>query len=296
MNKRVLLIGLPATGKTSFLAALHHYLGTHPKNSILQKVRLSPDEVYLNSIEERWLDCKSQNRTIQAEGEGLSVSMYLKDIRKDQEFILNVPDIKGEAFEEQLEHRQWTKEYQEQVEMAAGIFFFIHPAKLMQHNLMGDVPSDDEFFSPKEEDQEDINRTNLDLIDWNVSNVPTQVNVIEILQLHSEKISSANPLSIFFILSAWDEQLNKEHSISPKEWLHTNLPLLKQYLSANEERINYEVAGVSAQGGDYEKEEDLQELQSKDNQEERIKIVMDDINKIGNNISIPFQWIMDQWN
>lgn len=71
-------------------------------------------------------------------------------------------------------------------------------------------------------------------------------------------------LNIRFVVSAWDivEKEFKGDKLTPEGYIKTKLPLLYQYLMCNAERFNYEIWGVSAQGGDFNDEEDLQKLQS----------------------------------
>ncbi len=57
---------------------------------------------------------------------------------------------------------------------------------------------------------------------------------------------------IAIVLSAWDKV--EEEGQSPERFVGERLPLLKQYLDSGADGWQWKVYGVSAQGGDYEKE------------------------------------------
>ncbi len=103
------------------------------------------------------------------------------------------------------------------------------------------------------------------------------------MQLHTHK-SIDKTFKVAVIISAWDVI---QETITPKQWIEKRTPLLDQYLKANSDLIDYEVFGVSAQGGDIEKDKDS--LLDKNEPYERI-IAKDSDN---NDISIcePIIWI-----
>ena len=75
-------------------------------------------------------------------------------------------------------------------------------------------------------------------------------------------------LNIRFVVSAWDlvEKEFETDKLTPEGYIKTKLPLLYQYLMCNAEKFNYEIWGVSAQGGDFNDKEDLKRLQSENDE------------------------------
>ena len=59
----------------------------------------------------------------------------------------------------------------------------------------------------------------------------------------------------------------KQDKVTPKEYIKIKLPLLYQYLEFNSKLFDYEIWGVSAQGGDFDDEDDLKKLQSNDGED-----------------------------
>ena len=70
-------------------------------------------------------------------------------------------------------------------------------------------------------------------------------------------------LKVRFVISAWDlvEKEFQQDKVMPEEYIKIKLPLLYQYLLFNAKIIDYEIWGVSAQGGDFDDKDDLKKLQ-----------------------------------
>src|ERR1700680_4955240 len=90
MHNHFLLIGLPDTGKTSFLAALWYMVGQSGTNCGLTLERLDGDIQYLNQIRDAWLEYRPVPRN-KADLEK-PVSMLLKDSATGQVGRLGFPD------------------------------------------------------------------------------------------------------------------------------------------------------------------------------------------------------------
>ena len=55
MGKSIFIMGLPAAGKTTYLAALWHCL-TNKQKTKLKIVKYNNDQTYLSSISQLWAD------------------------------------------------------------------------------------------------------------------------------------------------------------------------------------------------------------------------------------------------
>ena len=91
-----LLMGLPATGKTTFLAALWYLVQDSEAKSTLMLDHVVGDVRHLNDIREHWLKCTPVPRTPTASE--LLLSMFLKERESGQALTLHVPDLVGELF------------------------------------------------------------------------------------------------------------------------------------------------------------------------------------------------------
>ena len=101
-DPQILLIGLPSTGKTSFLAALWYMVKQTTVDCGLSLDKLDGDSTYLNRISRSWLEYKPVARTL-LDSDKL-ISMSLKKRTTGERVKLTVPDLSGESF-----RLQWTR-------------------------------------------------------------------------------------------------------------------------------------------------------------------------------------------
>lgn len=240
-ERRVAILGLPGSGKTTFLAALWH--GVSPASPTLNLTldRLEPgvNVKYLNDISHCWRNAKVQERTALV---GMQkVAMRLKN--SDGEVIrLTFPDIHGEAFSDMWETRHCELAVAESLDSEL-LLFFVHADRITKSRRIVEREA-----HINEEDQSDgIARP---VVPWQAKDSPTQVQVVDILQTLFQPPLFIGPRKLAIILSAWDKV--EQEGLTPAEFLAQRLPLIYQYLSVNKEDWNYKVYGMSAQGCDYE--------------------------------------------
>lgn len=280
---QILLVGLPASGKTSFLAALWLYLKSDLPDKKLTQYQLSPDNAYLRRISNDWLNCKQPDRT-SSDQNNINIALFLKNVSSEEKFILNVPDVAGETFKHQWELRSWTKHYFTEVKKAAGLIFFIHSQKVVSLDLLQDG-----YEAPQEQEEQDSNSSTEA---WSPEGTTTQVILVELLQFHLEHFTRT-PMPVAFVLSAWEKELEEEDGFEPAKWLEFNMPLLSQFLKANQERLQTTIYGISAQGGDFENVSKCTELRKLRQPAERIKVQVGA--EHSNDISAPIQWLLSTW-
>jgi hypothetical protein len=75
--------------------------------------------------------------------------------------------------------------------------------------------------------------------------LPTQAKLVELLQFLLELVDQR--LRVAVVVSAWD--LVAEVGQPPREYVSGRMPLLRQFLDANDDVVDHAVFGVSAQGG-----------------------------------------------
>jgi len=129
-------------------------------------------------------------------------------------------------------------------------------------------------------------------VPFEIKESPTQVVLIDILENH-KNIILANKISAGIVISAWDEVLQLGITITPRKWLSNELPLLYQYLISNYETIDFEVFGISAQGGSFKDPEIVKKLKSFDEPSDRILVQQND--EEHKDICIPIDWLITQW-
>ncbi len=283
ISSKKLVIGLPETGKTTFLAALWHVVYEEDVPGSLRLKELPDLNEHLNKIAQKWINCQPLERT--AIGSEKMVSMKLLETESDIEAQVFFPDMSGESFLNHLKDRQWEKEYDDLVREANGILLFINPEKLIEPiRIDQKEPLIQEISNSQEEESGSTGSS--DALPWDIEKVPTQVQLVELLQFYMNKPYSYRIPRIAVIISAWD--LVQKHRGSPDLWLRKRLPLLSQYLRANKETFSYKVYGVSAQGGDLKK--DGERLHKIVKPTERIMVVGDKCNP--HDITAPVKWLM----
>src|SRR5205823_6184263 len=124
-SKQYVMIGLPATGKTSFLAALWYLVNHGEVQHKLTLERMEGDSRYLNHISSLWASFEAVPRT--SIGIERTVSMVLNDTVEKKTITLTFPDLSGESFRSQWVDRHFTVSYDEFLKKSLGGVLFISP-------------------------------------------------------------------------------------------------------------------------------------------------------------------------
>jgi hypothetical protein len=241
---RCLMVGLPGTGKTTFLAALWHVAKSHEVPGSMRLERREGDQEYLNTIANEWSKCEELERT-PGEGE-MDVAIVLSDPENDGIMHLRIPDMSGELFKTQWESRRCTAEFADLVDSVGGCLLFLHPEKTIETQWIADANAILEQWGGQNEEEKKEKQASTD---WDASTAPTQVQMVELLQFMAEL--TERQLRLAVIVSAWD--LVTEQA-TPTEWVEKRMPLLWQYIMANPDLYSVSYMGVSAQGGERSEE------------------------------------------
>ena len=282
---RILMVGLPETGKTTFLAAFYHLTtNAADKPGSLVLNALSDQRKYLEEIVKKWLEFKEPGRT------NLNLisneSLSLHDREKDISLELMIPDLSGESFNQMFENRLWSEKLKKLSNDAFGILLFIHPNKVTPSPTILPSVKLVEEINPKDVDKEISGPTGEA---WSPKHVSTQVKIVDLLQLLLRDGRNTKIKKIAIMISAWDV-LSDQQKV-PAEWLNERLPFLRQFLNSHQKNYSFEVFGISAQGGDLNK--DKEKLQAYQNPNERIKIHGNkDLKIIAHDIAYPIKWLI----
>nr|WP_280925704.1 hypothetical protein [Shewanella septentrionalis] len=272
-------MGLPASGKTTFLAALWHLVESKEVDSLLTLHGFSGDFAYLNRISEAWRSFAPVPRTSQ--GGETNISLQLINSQTEQKCKVMFPDLAGETFDSQVEHRVVRADFVNRFNQETGILFFINSdvkedslsIKELNERLQG-IESDAKV--PTQPAQE-----------WAPKFIPEQVKVVQLLSDLVTYPFEPCKRRLAVLISAWD--LVTPVTLSPSEWLMNNMPLVHQFLEANTDYFVYQVYGVSAQGLDFSNDtavESAADLVPS----RRIKITNQDGE--GHDLTSPLIWLM----
>jgi len=305
IKRRCIFVGLPDSGKSSFIGALWHVLKSKEVDIELSIVVQPADREYLNDLEDAWLKCKSPGRTTTDLFKEVELDVSIKNNGNTMTFIF--PDVSGEMYRSQFENRKLSELYNEQITVTNGLFLFINPDFLIRPVLINDAA----WVLNKLVFQSRMNQNNglvdakevSDLIKrdnksqkgngaiWQAKMAQTQLVLVDLLQMIASKVLS--PCRVCVIVSAWDEIINlPDHDYSalePQQWVGKELPFLMQYLQANEALFQCNFFGVSAQGGNYSN--DIDKLNRFEIQSQRI--IVQNKNIRTNDITLPIKWIVN---
>ncbi len=273
-GSRLLLVGLRGSGKTSYLAALWHLVESGECPTALVCPKLQPDREYLNGIRDRWLRLVQVGRT--SLRTPATVSLHLADAATSSNIALTVPDLSGELFRLQWATRKATIHYASFASECSGLVLFVHPDGVKRTPRIP-IPADSTSIHDEqvgahgvtpvglvEMGEATIEQTN----PWTPDQTSTQIQLVELLQFVYFLQTATTRPRVAIIISAWD--LVRE-AVLPISWVERRLPLLHQFLVANADSVLFRVYGVSAVGGDLEK--DIVRLRDEPFPSKRIKVV-----------------------
>ncbi|MBB6241979.1 ATP-binding protein [Rhodanobacter sp. MP1X3] len=281
-GKSLAVLGLPGSGKTTFLAALWHVVTEREIDVKLKFVTLrAGNSAHLVKIAERWRQAKSQERTA-TDGDQL-VSMSLKAENRDPDVVV-FPDLAGESFRDMWEERQCTMELATHFG-SEGILLFVHADKINAPGWVADLKQQCEVLG--------LNYDPDGVVPWNPRLAPTQVQLVDLLQMLQSEPLDIGPRRLAIILSAWDKVRAERRS--PEDYLKQELPLLFQFLNYGlDTEWSWRIYGVSAQGGDYDGDKktspDAEPLRNIDCPSKRIAVVYG--GEESHDLTDPLCWVL----
>jgi hypothetical protein len=279
----IVVLGLPGSGKTTFLAALWHLLTSNEVETKLNLVTLKAGEsAHLNEIASLWRRAKVQERTLHAGDHTVTMSLRTGTA---PEFQLSFPDLAGESFQQMWETRECAPEVAASLR-SSNVLLFIHGDKIKAPGwIIDDVEDAEAAGLPVEAGK---------LVPWNARLAPTQVKLVDLLQSLQAPPLDGGVRSVAIVLSAWDKAAGA--GMSPDQYLTAHLPLLRQYLTHGLDKAwKVKVFGVSAQGGIYDEtgkppKDEAQRIREMEIPSERISVVSAEGRS--HDLTEPLQWLL----
>lgn len=230
MNNSLLIIGRPASGKTTFLA---QFLTRIRKKKSLITLAKAPENIKAISEAQKSLSAgKEPNTTAANSNEDLVLPLMLNN----SEIQLNCPDYGGEQINSLIQSMAIEPRWQEYVDSSDNWMIFVRPSQI---SLSYDLT-----ISAYENIQEKKSNNNLSI------ELSEQSQFIELIQalLFAKKVGIKKLISsprLIIALTCWDE-LNTEKT--PRAILQEKMPLFLQLIESNWDIEKFDIFGLSAQG------------------------------------------------
>ena len=196
------------------------------------------------------------------------------------------PDVPGEAYRCMWEDRECESQIAE-ILRGGDVIFFVH-ADTIQHPkwVVDEVALSKAVGLEVAENQ---------VVEWKPRLAPTQVQLVDLLQLLRRPPLDTGPRRLAIMLSAWDKA--SDEGLSPNDYLEVKLPLLAQYLQHEADGWTWCIYGLSAQGGDYDElnpdakcKPEAERLRNLDRPSTRIRLL--EGKAVTHDLTRPLAWLM----
>ena len=283
----MVICGLPGSGKTTFLAALWHLVTSREVETALRFESLrNGDASHLNALATRWCSAKIQDRTEMAGNRLVSMNLLGSG---GNPVRLTFPDLSGESYRRMWEDRDCDPAVAEILGTGEGVLLFVHADQIQSAKSVVEVAAQSKKLGIAVGNGQDS--------PWSPRLAPTQVQLVDLLQLLRLPPLNLEMQRVAIMLSAWDKVAPENRT--PEEFLAEWLPLFDQYLRSGADGWSWRVYGVSAQGGDYETQTkvmtntqlaNLDALRNLDQPSLRIKVVFEATES--HDLTEPVAWLM----
>ena len=263
---KCLMAGLPAAGKTTYIAALSYLLQNATNVQTLRMKEKPADLSTINRLQKPWLDQRSVDRT--SRGKVTDIELLLERISDNSSIEIHIPDIAGEDFSSILEKQSETiNAWEEKPDSLIFLVKRIPPIALTESFSEDGTESKAENKIPK----------------FTVQHIYEGVqNVLLIKELR--RLFPWKRIAIG--LTSWDLH-NTEGT--PLSYLEKECPFLFNFIQ--QYFPDAYVFGLSAQGWEYNDELNIDECQEKTIEGKRAFIIEPNGNKTFD-ITLPIDYLI----
>jgi len=232
MNSNILIIGLPASGKTTFLAQLYNRIR---KRKGVVKLGKRRDKLNIEAIKDAVRRLSRAEETHATPSDG-NLELVLPITWEEKEAILVSPDYGGEQVRDIQDAMHVNIEMVNRLKESDQWILFIRPGKIFPEYDLSQKNYEARVIEKSTQDDEVV--------------LSRQSRFIETLQamLFAKGKGVRHQLDtprLFIVLTCWDE-LETENT--PMEVLMEKLPMLVDFCHANWQPEAFKVLGISAQG------------------------------------------------
>lgn len=265
-------MGLPESGKTTFLAAFGYTLLFTEKKDISLESCNSLD--YLTDIAQRWANCEKMGHNAVEDVKETRLKIREKS---GEVYDLVLPDRDGEYFWAKRRDAGREKEFHSALHDSEAILFFMNPGGYSPEPMFGEVVS--KFVGEDAGNSDQSKDEQKGITDGKQEDYELGIQAEHIALIGSMLDAKIFDLKIKIIVSAWDLFMDDPTINTPEDAIKKHFPMIWQKLWSYADQIEVEYWGLSAQGGDWESSE-VEKLRDK-KPEDRVIVVNADGAQIG---------------
>jgi hypothetical protein len=231
----VLLVGLPDSGKTNFLARI--WIALTQSGCTVEPKGMPEDIAYVESLVEYLLQGKFAPRSNQNE-EPRPFTIEVIEKGTDRVIPLIVPDVRGELWQDAVSTTELPEEWMDRLNSCRSVLLF-----LRVHS--------DQIVKPLDWVTSKRNMEHLRRSPEDADQIPTQVMLCELLRfLELSLARGAGKLPrVAVLVTAWDLLAHEEQAQGPEKYIQQQFPMLAGRLR-DISKLDVRVFGVSILGGD----------------------------------------------
>lgn len=252
---RLVFLGLPRTGKSTFLGAFWALVQS-PAETSVRETNFSGDRSYVQKLAEQVARGEELDRTALGADEELSVELGFDDAGVAE---LLIPDTSGEALRVLAERRFWYPRLLDACKDATAILVFINPERLRIPQRIVVTAGVEQTATPAAfaRPADAIEFHPPDGVRFEAQeHACTAAELIDVFENLAELWNDRRPIRVGVVVSAWD-RVGGDPKPSPYQWMAARLPGILATLECNPDVAEFEVFGVSAQGGSLDDREGL---------------------------------------
>lgn len=238
-ERTIALLGLPRTGKSTYLGALW-LLVQDPTFPDVWEKDVTGDRSHIQRLADLVGAGEEIPRTNVDSDQRMSLELGFQGRGSVR---LDIPDLSGEAVRQVVEERVWHRALGETVVRSDALMIFLNPSQIAYPMPVVRIGS-----SGKGEPEQGGEEPRF---------VPekacTSAKLVDFLENVADLRSDSWPLPVAVVVSAWDAVMA---GLTPSQWLEKRVLGVASYLSANKDVVTASIFGVSAQGGELPKDKE----------------------------------------
>ena len=240
---RLALLGMPRTGKSTYLGVLWAVIQS-PLDESISESNFTGDRSYIQRLAEQVARGEEIARTSVDANEEMAIELTF-DPGGTAELL--IPDTSGESLRLLVDGRSWSPRLLSACADVTGILLFVHPERLRVPQplaVLGELEFADGNGAGAREPVAFDTR----------EHAGTAAELIDAYENVAELFHEQWPIRVAIVVSAWDVV---DGNPTPYEWMRSRLPGVLATFEANSQLAEVEVFGVSAQGGSLENRDEL---------------------------------------